>query len=64
MKFLFCTKGDGKPSASKTWKTIAFAVGTYVVLRQQEVSADLLGIYLAVVGGAEVASRWVERGKE
>lgn len=64
MKFLFYTKADGQLSASKTWKTIAFAVGTYIILRQSEVSADMLGMYLGVVGGSEVASRWVERSKE
>lgn len=61
---MFVTKSDGQLSSSKTWRTIAFAVGTYLVLRQPEVSADMLGIYLGVVGGAEVASRWVERGRE
>lgn len=59
MKFLFYSRG--RPSMSKVWTNIAFALATYVVWRQAEtIGAELLGVFLVAVGGYEVSKRIVE----
>ena len=57
MKFLWNSSADGHPSTSKLWKHIAYAVATYIVLTMQNVTWEILLVYMAVVGGSEIAKR-------
>ena len=59
MKFLWNSSADGHPSTSKLWKHIAYAVATYIVLTMQNVTWEVLLVYMAIVGGSEVASKLI-----
>jgi hypothetical protein len=60
MKCLFQTR-DGNYSGSRTWRTLAYGVATFVVIRNADHLAwDMLLVYLAVVGGSELATRLIE----
>lgn len=65
--FLWRDKQTGKNSSSKFWKNVAFIVGTYIiVLNAVGLGWELFLVYLAVIGGSEVALKIVELrfGKE
>lgn len=50
----------GQFSASKMWTTVAYAVATYIVLIKAEtITWELLLVYLSVVGGSEVAKKFL-----
>lgn len=57
MKFLWTSSSTGQSSASKIWTNIAYAVATYIVLTMQNVTWEILLVYMAVVGGSEIAKR-------
>jgi len=59
MKFLFIDSHTGKPSSSKLWTHIAYGVSTYIVLTtaHDANSWELLLVYMAVVGGSEIAKK-------
>ena len=57
MKFLWTSSTSGQSSASKIWTNIAYAVATYIVLTMQNVTWEILLVYMAVVGGSEIAKR-------
>lgn len=60
MKCLYQTR-DGRNSGSRVWRSIAYGVATYVVVvNAQHIAWDLLLVYLAVVGGSELATRLIE----
>jgi hypothetical protein len=47
-------------STSKWWRMIAYAVATYVIiLNAKGISAELLGVYMAIVSGSEIAKAWI-----
>lgn len=53
--------GTDQLSHTKLWNNIANAVATYVVLdlhREGKLSIDWMLLYLAVVGGVAVLSKW------
>jgi NhaP-type Na+/H+ or K+/H+ antiporter len=61
MSFLWTDRRTQRPSNSTFWKTVAYAVGTYViVVNAATLSWELLLVYLAVIGGSEVATRIIE----
>lgn len=50
----------GNFSASKMWTNIAYGVATYIVLTKSTgTNWELLLVYLAVVGGSEVAKKFL-----
>ena len=57
MNFLWTNSATGKSSSSKIWTNIAYAVATYIVLTMQTVTWEILLVYMAVVGGSEIAKR-------
>lgn len=59
MKFLWTSSTTGNSSASKIWTNIAYAVATYIVLTMQNVTWEVLLVYMAIVGGSEVASKLI-----
>ena len=49
---------SGRLSASKMWTNIAYGVSTYVVIeRADNLTWDFLLVYMAVVGGSEIAKK-------
>lgn len=53
--------GTGQLSHTKVWNNIANAVATYVVVdlhREGKLSIEWMLLYLAVVGGVAVLSKW------
>lgn len=61
MKFLTHSSATGKPSSHKLWRHVAYAVGTYVVvINAAGLDPLLFLIYLAVIGGSEIAKRAVD----
>lgn len=51
---------QGNFSASKMWTNIAYAVSTYIVLTKSTgANWELLLVYLAAVGGSEVAKKFL-----
>lgn len=53
--------GTGQLSHTKLWNNIANAVATYVVIdlhRESKLSIEWMLLYLAVVGGVSVLSKW------
>lgn len=61
MKFLTHSSATGKPSSHKLWRHVAFVVATYVVvLNAKGLDPLLLLIYLAIIGGSEIAKRAVD----
>lgn len=50
----------GRFSASKMWTNIAYAVSTYVIVKQADnISWELLLVYMSVVGGSEIAKKYL-----
>jgi len=50
----------GKFSASKFWTNVAYATATYVVIANaNSTNWELLLVYVATVGGSEVAKKWL-----
>lgn len=50
----------GKFSASKMWTNIAYGVATYVIVKQaDDLSWELLLVYMSVVGGSEIAKKYL-----
>lgn len=57
------TDSNGKLSQAKMWTNIAYATATAIVWKQGtegKLSPEMLLIYLAIIGGAEVAKKWLE----
>lgn len=51
---------NGEISMAKVWSNVAFAIATYVVFKQAAtISYELLLVYLACVGGAEIAKKFL-----
>lgn len=53
---------QGKVSHTKFWSNIAYATGTAVIVIttfKENLTSDLFLIYLSVVGGAAIASKFV-----
>lgn len=51
---------SGRLSASKMWTNIAYGVSTYVVIeRADNLTWDFLLVYMAVVGGSEIAKKFL-----
>ena len=60
-RFLWTSKQDGEPSSSKLWRHVAYAAATYVVVKQAPtIEWSVLLVYMAVVGGSEIAMRVLE----
>ena len=50
----------GKFSASKFWTQVAYATATYVVIQHASgANWELLLVYIATVGGSEVAKKFL-----
>lgn len=50
----------GRLSSSKLWTNIAYGVSTYVVIqRTDNLTWDFLLVYMAVVGGSEIAKKFL-----
>src|SRR5687768_7476417 len=59
LRWLYCE--NGKPSATKLNRQIAFGVATWVVLWQcwrDMLSTELFAMYITVFTGVELARRW------
>jgi hypothetical protein len=59
---LVTNERTGRISHTKVWSNVAYAVATAVVLLQaiaDTLDPDMLLIYLAIVGAAEVASKFI-----
>ena len=54
MKFLWTSSTTGQTSTSKLWTHVAYAVATYIVVIMQNVTWEILLVYMAVVGGSRV----------
>ena len=51
---------NGRLSASKLWTNIAYGVSTYIVIeRTHDMTWDFLLVYMAVVGGSEIAKKFL-----
>ncbi len=51
---------NGKFSASKMWTNIAYSIATYVIVKQaDDLSWELLLVYMSVVGGSEIAKKYL-----
>lgn len=57
MKFLWQDSNSGKASASKIWMHISYGVATYIVVHMENVGWEVLLVYMAVVGGSEIAKK-------
>lgn len=57
LNFLWTSSTTGKASSSKIWTHIAYAVATYILLTMQNVTWEILLVYMAIVGGSEIAKR-------
>ena len=54
------TNPQGKFSASKFWTQVAYAVATYlVIVHMNSENWELLLVYIATVGGSEVAKKFL-----
>lgn len=54
------TSPDGKFSASKFWTQVAYATATYIVIKHAGADNwELLLVYIATVGGSEVAKKFL-----
>lgn len=53
------SQATGRVSATKLWLHIANIVMTICILRQDEVSWELMAVYAACVGGSYVGSKFV-----
>jgi len=59
MKSFFCDP-HGEFSVSKFWTNVAYAVATYIVLvHANSTNWELLLVYMSVVGGSEVAKKFM-----
>jgi hypothetical protein len=59
---LVTNERTGRLSHTKIWSNVAYAVATFVILLQaiaDTLDPDMLLIYLAIVGAAEVASKFI-----
>ena len=55
-----CRDPHGKFSASKFWTNVAYATATYVVIMNANATNwELLLVYVATVGGSEVAKKFL-----
>ena len=55
-----CRDPHGKFSASKFWTNVAYATATYVVIANaNSTNWELLLVYVATVGGSEVAKKFL-----
>lgn len=51
---------EGRFSASKFWTAVAYSTATYVVLiNANNISWELFLVYIATVGGSEVAKKFL-----
>lgn len=57
MKFLWQDSLTKEASASKIWTHIAYGTATYIVIRMENISWEMLLVYMAVVGGSEIAKK-------
>ena len=57
MRFLWQDSHTEKASASKIWMHIAYGVSTYIMLKMENVGWEILLVYMAVVGGSEIAKK-------
>ena len=53
------TNMEGKVSHSKLWCNIAYFAATYKFIILPEPSADIWAVYLGVVGGAALLSKYI-----
>ena len=55
-----CSDPNGKFSTSKFWTNIAYGVATYVIIKYANgTNWELLLVYMATVGGSEVAKKFL-----
>jgi len=55
-----CRDPHGRFSASKFWTNVAYATATYVVIANANATNwELLLVYVATVGGSEVAKKFL-----
>jgi hypothetical protein len=60
MLMKFCQDPNGNFSASKFWTNVAYAVATYlVIMNVNSENWELLLVYVATVGGSEVAKKFL-----
>jgi hypothetical protein len=58
MKFLWKDSTTGKASSSKIWTHVAYGVATYIVIKTADNGSwEMLLVYMAVVGGSEIAKK-------
>lgn len=57
LKFLWQDSYTKEPSASKIWMHISYGVSTYIVIRMDNIGWEILLVYMAVVGGSEIAKK-------
>ena len=53
---------DGNFNAAKWWSTVAYSVGTFVIVKMAIIgtlTAEIFFAYLGIVGGADVAKKWI-----
>ena len=60
MTMPLCSDPHGNFSMSKFWTNIAYGVATYVVIKYANTTNwELLLVYMATVGGSEVAKKFL-----
>ena len=58
MKYLWQDTHTGKLSTSKIWSHIAYAAATWIVINKVDAADwEMLLVYMAVVGGSEIAKK-------
>lgn len=58
MKFLWQDSHTGKASSSKIWTHVAYGTATYIMIKTADSpSWELLMVYMAIVGGSEIAKK-------
>ena len=57
VRFIWRDSLSGKPSTSKLWTHISYGTSTYIILHMENVSWEILLVYMAVVGGSEIAKK-------
>lgn len=58
MKFLWEDSHTGKASSSKIWTHIAYATGTYIMIKTaSDPRWEMMLVYMAVVGSSEIAKK-------
>jgi len=62
LKDFYCYP-NGRLAMSKFWANVAYATGTWIVVKMtidSKMTYEILLVYLAAVGGAEVAKKLIE----